>query len=266
VTDALRTTERTTITRLPERGRDDRAEANAILDEAYVAHVGISTDHGPRVIPTTFARVDDTIIIHGSPAAGWLRLARQGPSGPQSGKQGPSGPQSGKQGPSGPQSGKQGPSGPQSGKQGPSGPQSGKPGTEVCFTVTLLDGLVVARSAFHHSMNYRSVVVLGTAVPVEDHDAKRAALRAITNKVLPGRMDEVRDHTDKEVRGTLVLALPLDEASVKVRTGGPKDDEEDMDGPAWAGVIPLALVFGPPIPAEDLRAGIAVPASVRSHR
>ena len=139
-------------------------------------------------------------------------------------------------------------------------------GIPVCVTVTLLDGLVLARSAFHHSMNYRSAVVLGTAVAVEDVAERDAALRAITDHVVPGRWDAVRGPSEKELRATSVLRLPMDEASAKVRTGPPKDDEEDQALGAWAGVLPLALVPQPPIPDPTLRAGIAVPAHVARYR
>jgi uncharacterized protein len=118
---------------------------------------------------------------------------------------------------------------------------------EVCVTITLLDGLVLARSAFHHSMNYRSVVLLGVATAVEEPDAKRHAFDTIVEHVLPGRTAVARGANDSELRKTLVLRLPIEEASAKVRTGGPIDDLEDMDLPVWAGVVPLRLVPGDPI-------------------
>ncbi|MCU1392773.1 MAG: hypothetical protein JWM34_1201 [Ilumatobacteraceae bacterium] len=136
----------------------------------------------------------------------------------------------------------------------------------VCYTATLVDGLVVARSAFHHSMNYRSVVVLGVPRKVTDGDEKLAALDAVVDHVLPGRSGEVRPHTDKEVRATSVLALSIDEASAKVRTGDPSDDDEDMAGDTWAGLVPMHVHFGAAVPAGDLRAGIPVPASVYGRR
>ncbi|WP_394823595.1 pyridoxamine 5'-phosphate oxidase family protein [Pendulispora albinea] len=117
----------------------------------------------------------------------------------------------------------------------------------VCVTVTLLDGLVFARSAFHHSMNYRSVVVLGQAVEITDPLAKARALDALVEHVLPGRSRDVRPGNDKELAATRVLALPIEEASVKVRAGGPIDDEEDMDLACWAGDVPLALQARAPI-------------------
>lgn len=138
--------------------------------------------------------------------------------------------------------------------------RGGKKGADLCLTVTLLDGLVLARSAFHHSVNYRSVVVFGTATPVADLDGKRAALDVLVQHVVPGRIGGTRPPSDEELRSTLVLALPLDEFSVKVRTGDPKDEPDDMDLPYWAGVVPLATVPGAPVTATDLRVDAPVPA------
>jgi nitroimidazol reductase NimA-like FMN-containing flavoprotein (pyridoxamine 5'-phosphate oxidase superfamily) len=135
-------------------------------------------------------------------------------------------------------------------------------GLPVCLTVTILDGLVVARSVFESSMNYRSVVVLGSARPVEDRDEKLAGLRAIVEHVLPGRWSEARLPNDAELKQTLLLALPLNEASAKVRTGPTKDKEEDLNLPIWAGVIPAALTWFPPKPDPSLRPGTEVPPSV----
>jgi uncharacterized protein len=129
----------------------------------------------------------------------------------------------------------------------------------ACVTVTLLDGLVLARSAFHHSVNYRSVVILGTASRVDDAEERLAALRAIVEHVVPGRWDEARRPSAVELAQTLVVALPISEASAKVRSGGPKDDAEDHALNVWAGVVPLALVAGAPIAASELRDGIAIP-------
>src|SRR5438309_1875987 len=163
-------TERTRVRRLPDRGAYDRETVHAILDEALVAHVGLSTPNGPVVLPLTFARVDETVYFHGAVANHLLRTA--------------------------------------------------KGGTEVCFTATLLDGLVLAKSAFHHSMNYRCVVAMGEARVVEDADEKRTALDAIVDRVAPDRSKEARPPNDSELRSTLVLALPLVEDSAKTRNGG----------------------------------------------
>ena len=209
-------TPRTTVRRLPERGRYDRAALHAILDEGLVCHVGFMADGQPFVIPTTYGRIGDALYLHGSAASRMLRALGGG--------------------------------------------------IPVCVTVTLLDGLVLARSAFHHSMNYRSAVVLGTAVAVEDPAERDAALRAITDHVVPGRWDTVRAPNEKELRATSVLRLPMDEASAKVRTGPPKDDEGDQALDAWAGVLPLALVAQTPVPDPTLRPGIAVPDHVARYR
>jgi len=139
-------------------------------------------------------------------------------------------------------------------------------GVAVAVTVTLVDGLVLARSAFHHSMNYRSVVVLGTATPVEESAAKTEALRAFTEQVAPGRWAEIRWPTEQELKATTVLALPLAEASAKVRTGPPIDDEEDYALSVWAGVLPLELTPHAPIADPRLPAGIPVPGYVTNYK
>jgi nitroimidazol reductase NimA-like FMN-containing flavoprotein (pyridoxamine 5'-phosphate oxidase superfamily) len=135
-------------------------------------------------------------------------------------------------------------------------------GAPVCVTVTLLDGVVLARSAFHHSMNYRSVAVIGRARMVDDPDEKLGALESFTEQLVPGRWDEVRWPNRQEAKGTTVLALPIDEASAKIRSGGPVDDEEDMDIDVWAGVVPLTLTPGTPVPAPELDDDRTVPGYV----
>ena len=115
----------------------------------------------------------------------------------------------------------------------------------ICVTVTLLDGLVLARSVFNHSIDYRSVVVLGTPTLVEAADEKREALRAFTEHVAPGRWEEARQPTEQELKATWILSIPLDEASAKVRTGPPEDEPEDLDLPVWAGVVPIHLAAEP---------------------
>ena len=129
---------------------------------------------------------------------------------------------------------------------------SASEGVDICVTVTLLDGLVLARSAFHHSMNYRSVVVLGKGRLVTDDAEKRTALHAFTNHVVPERWEEARQPTPQELKATSVLALPIDEVSAKVRTGGPIDDEEDYALRIWAGVVPIETKIGVPIPDERM--------------
>lgn len=209
-------TSRTTVKRLPARGRYDWATIHAVLDEALVCHVGVVADGSPVVIPTAFARVGDLLYVHGSPASRMLRLA--------------------------------------------------KGGVDVCVTVTLVDGLVLARSAFHHSMNYRSVVVFGRAEEVSDPDEKRAALAAFVDHVVPGRSGAVRPPTDRELQATLVLALPLAEVSAKIRTGPPLDDEDDYTLDVWAGELPLPVAPGPPVADPKLAPNITLPAHVAGYR
>ena len=209
-------TTRTQVRRLPARGLYDKREVYAILDEGLVCHVGFAIDGQPYVIPTGYARFEDEIFIHGSPASRMLRALGDG--------------------------------------------------LDVCVTVTLLDGLVLSRSAFHHSMNYRSVVILGRARVVGDPMEKMIAMRKFTNHVIPGRFEEVRPPSDAELKGTLVLALRLDEVSAKVRKGPPVEDEGDIERPTWAGVIPLRTKMGAPQPMDDLVPGVAEPDRVRFTR
>ncbi len=137
-------------------------------------------------------------------------------------------------------------------------------GAQMCLTVTLLDGLVLARSAVHHSVNYRSVVVLGQARAIVEPAEKMTAIEAFTERLIPGRWDEVRLPTAKELKAIQVLALPLDEASAKLRVGPPVDDEEDYALDTWAGVIPLSTVAGEPTPDERLSEGIAPSPAARA--
>ena len=207
--DVLPQTPRTTLKRLPQRGHYDRELINPILDEGFICHVGFAVDGQPVVIPTGYARVGDSLVIHGSQASRMLRTLGQG--------------------------------------------------IDVCVTVTLIDGLVLARSAFHHSMNYRSVVVFGRATLIDERAEKLAALRALSDHMIPGRWEDVRQPSERELQQTTVLALPLEEASAKVRTGPPLDDEEDYELPIWAGVIPLRLVAEPPIGDTHLSSNSKVP-------
>jgi nitroimidazol reductase NimA-like FMN-containing flavoprotein (pyridoxamine 5'-phosphate oxidase superfamily) len=139
-------------------------------------------------------------------------------------------------------------------------------GVDVCVTVTLLDGLVLARSAFHHSVNYRSVVILGKAELVEDTDEKNNALEGFTEHVIPGRWPEIRWPSELELKATSVLKLPIEEASAKIRTGDPKDDEEDYAMNIWAGVLPLTTSAGKPIDDSRLVNGLSVPDHVLNYK
>ncbi len=205
-------------TRYPDRVGYDRDAVHAVLGEGVVAHVGFVVDGAPVVLPQLYARVEETLYLHGSTGARALRLARDD-------------------------------------------------GLDVCVTVTLVDGLVLARSAFHHSINYRSVVVHGRARLITDTEEKQAALTALVDAVVPGRSDHVRGPSRRELAATSVLALELGQCSLKLRSGPPKDDEDDLDSPYWAGVLPLAgLVPGVPQPAPDLQPGIEVPDHVAGWR
>jgi nitroimidazol reductase NimA-like FMN-containing flavoprotein (pyridoxamine 5'-phosphate oxidase superfamily) len=208
-------TNRTTLKRLPKRGSYDQGVVYQILDEGFICHVGFVANGQPVVIPTGYARRDETLYIHGSQASRMLRTLAAG--------------------------------------------------IEVCVTVTLIDGLVLARSAFHHSMNYRSVVIFGRASLVEVKDEKLDALRAFSDHVIAGRWDEVREPSEQELTATTVLALPLAEVSAKVRTGPPLDDEDDYSLPVWAGVIPLKLLAGPPLPDPRLPSKIEPPPYVLAY-
>ena len=139
-------------------------------------------------------------------------------------------------------------------------------GSEVCVTVTLVDGLVLARAAFHHSINYRSVTIYGTATEVTDDAEKRLALDAVVEHIVPGRGVDARRPNDSELKSTRVIRLPISEASAKVRTGGPKDDEDDMDLPIWAGVIPMHTSTETPIADDHLRDDVDVPTYASNYR
>jgi nitroimidazol reductase NimA-like FMN-containing flavoprotein (pyridoxamine 5'-phosphate oxidase superfamily) len=208
---------RTRVKRVHERAAYDRETIDAILDAAFVCHLGFERDGQPYVIPTLHARIGDRLYVHGSAASRTVRALEEG--------------------------------------------------IPVCATITLVDGIVLARSVFEHSMNYRSVIVLGTATAVTDHDEKLAALEAFTEKLLPGRWAEARQPTRRELKATGVLSLPLDEVSAKVRRGGPDDgDTPDASLDVWAGHIPLEVRGRPPVPAPGLRPGIPVPAHARRYR
>ena len=138
-------------------------------------------------------------------------------------------------------------------------------GIPVCVTVTLVDGLVLARSAFHHSANYRSVVVLGTARLVDEPAEKMEALRLFTEHIMKGRWDQIRWPNEQEMKGTTVLALPLEEVSAKVRTGGPIDDEEDYALPVWAGVLPLETSVKEPVPDPQRKSDQPIPSYLKNY-
>ena len=205
----LQQTDRTTISRHDERGSYDREVAYAILDEGLVAHVGLDTGKGVMVIPMTYARVGDELILHGAVASRWL--------------------------------------------------SSFEAGRAISVCVTILDGLVLAQSAFSHSMNYRSVVAFGEARVITDTKKKDAAFKALLDHLIPGRWEDSRQPDKKETDATTVLAMPIAEASVKIRSGPPKDAAKDLDLPYWTGVIPLRLTSGAAIPDPVMKEERSVP-------
>ncbi|OLB75756.1 MAG: GNAT family N-acetyltransferase [Actinobacteria bacterium 13_2_20CM_2_71_6] len=205
-------TTRTTPHRLADRVSYERAAAHAILDEAYVCHLGFGAPDGPRVLPLLFARVDDTVYVHASTGSG-LGLRAGGP---------------------------------------------------VCVTVTLLDALVLGRSQFHHSANYRSVVAYGVATVVADEAERRRAMDALVDKVAPGRSLDTRAPNARELAATAIFALPLTEVSVKARAAGVVDEPDDYALPYWAGVVPLRVVPG--VPEPDAGVGLPVPGYLRPKR
>lgn len=205
-------TPRTTPTRYRERTRYDHDTVHAILDEALICHLGYLSDGRPVVLPTTHARLGETLYLHGSTGSGPMLAAKATPS-----------------------------------------------GLPVCVTVTLVDGLVLARAAMHHSVNFRSVVVHGPARVVDDPAEKLRALDCLLNHIAPGRAADCRSPDARELAATGVLALDLAEVSAKVRTGGPVDDPQDCTRPHWAGVIPLRLTAETPVAADDLDRDIPTP-------
>jgi len=203
---------RTTLKRGANRAVYGTSEIRSILQAGVIAHVGVTTDDGPIVLPMAYGLSGDHILIHGGVANAMLRGGRA---------------------------------------------------VDVCITVTIVDGLVVARSPLHNSMNYRSVVIRGLATPVAGDVEHPEALKIINDHIAP-IWDSARAPSDLDYRQTLVLSVPLAEASAKVRGGDPIDDDADLDGPHWAGVVPFVSQWGSVIPAADLAAGIEVPPAVAS--
>ena len=205
-------TDRTVPTRSADRASYDKDLVHAILDEAYVCHLGFVRDGAPVVLPTLYGRVGERLYVHGSTGSRPLRMTGEA-----------------------------------------------DPGLPVCLTVTHVDGLVLARSAFHHSINYRSVVVHGIAHQVTDPEEKRTALDALVDHVVPGRSRDSRPADKKELAATAVIRLDLDEVSAKLRTGGVNDEPEDLSLPHWAGVVPVRREYGTPLPDAGLAPGTGLP-------
>ena len=205
--------DRVRVRRAPQKGRYDRASIDAVLDRGLFGHVAFAVGADVYCIPMLYARVGDSVYLHGSTASRAMRTL------------------------------------------------SG--GAAACLTVTIIDGLVLARSVFQHSANYESVIVFGRFTPVGDKEERLAALEAFTDKLLPGRWSEVRGPSPQELSVTTILALPISEASVKRRSGPPDDDETaDAAIDTWAGVVPLVTSFGAPIASPGLRPGIPLSPSV----
>lgn len=199
----------TRLRRLPERGSKDFDLACAIIDDGKIAHVGLTLDGQPYVIPMAVARDGRNLLLHGSAVSRLMKNLAAG--------------------------------------------------LPCCVTVTHLDGLVLARSAFHSSMNYRSVMVFGSAAAVTDPAEKVRSLDVLTDHLLPGRRADLRASTRKELNATTLLRLPIEQFSVKSRNAPPDDPANETQVPIWAGVIPLALQAGKPEAAPDMPHGIALP-------
>ena len=205
----LSNTNRTEIKKGAHKAVSDVSKLHAIIDESLIAHIAITNESGPVVIPMLAWRVDDYVYIHGANNSRLLRSLKQG--------------------------------------------------VQTCLTFTLFDGWVLARSAFHHSAHYRSVVVFGQFEVVEDNQEKDRLLNHFIEQIAPGRTEQVRLSNEKELKATMLLRIPLLEASVKISNFGVNDDAEDMDIPVWAGVLPYRTVVGPLQACDDLYEGIAEP-------
>ena len=206
---AFSKTDQNRIKRKPKRGFYDRETIYQILDEALICHVGFVENKQPHVIPANFARVEDTIVLHGAKASRLLKHIGAGHA--------------------------------------------------VCMEVTLVDGLVLARSVFNHSINYRSVVLFGRGRTIEEDQEKLEALEAITEHIIPGRWREARLPNRKEMNATSVVSIKIDQASAKIRSGPPGDDEADYILPIWAGVLPIQEVSLSPVRDELMAQDIVLP-------
>lgn len=204
--------QRTTMKRGTNRAVYSPDEIRAVLQAGMIAHVGVTTEDGPIVLPMAYGLRGDQILVHGSVANAMLRGGR---------------------------------------------------GIDVCITVTIVDGLVVARSPLHNSMNYRSVVIRGLASPITDPADQADALKVINDHLAP-IWDTARAPSESDYKQTLVLSVPLAEASAKIRDGDPIDDDDDIAGPCWAGVLPLTSTWGNPVGSADLRDGIQPPTAVNT--
>lgn len=205
----LSNTNRTEIKKGVHKAVSDVNKLHAIIDESLIAHIAITNESGPVVIPMLAWRVDDYVYIHGANNSRLLRSLKQG--------------------------------------------------VQTCLTFTLFDGWVLARSAFHHSAHYRSTVVFGQFEMVDCNQEKDRLLNHFIEQIAPGRTEEVRLSNEKELKATMLLRIPLTEASVKISNFGVNDDAEDMDIPVWAGVLPYRTIVGPLQACDDLYEGLAEP-------
>lgn len=201
--------EKNRIRRLPKRGIYERESIYQILDEALICHIGFIEDNQPYVIPMNYARLGDTILLHGANSSRLMKATAAG--------------------------------------------------IPVCVEVTIVDGLVLARAVFNHSVNYRSVVLFGKGQVIEGDEEKLAALEAITEHLIPGRWRETRRPNQKELNATSVVAIKIEQASAKLRSGPPVDDEADLGLPVWAGVLPMQEQPLEPVPDSLMNRKIPMP-------
>ncbi len=202
-------TERTALTRRPQRGHFDATTVHAVLDAGLIGHLGFVVDGAPVVTATIYWRDQNRVYFHGSAASRTIRSAAEG--------------------------------------------------AQVCLTVSHLDGLVIARGAFYHSVNYRSVMIFGAPRLVTDAAEKLAAMRGLIERLYPGRWDEIRAPNEAELGAMDVVWLELNEVSAKVRNDVPGDLPGDLGRPSWAGVLPIAVTAGAPAPSATLGEGVPVP-------
>ena len=202
------------LRRSPHKERSDFAAREAILKRAIVAHVGITIDEQPYVLPVLCAPHNNELLLHGSTASRLFKALASG--------------------------------------------------TPACVTITLVDGLVLARSTFHSSMHYQSLMAFGHGRELIELDEKRLALQALSDHLFPHRRAELRKSTEQEIKATSVVSFPLDQITIKVSDGQPKDDKEDLEAQIWAGILPMQTIYGKPIPAEDLKFDLTAPEYIKN--
>ena len=208
----------TKIHRSPHKSKNDIESRDAILNRAIVAHVGITIDDQPYVLPVLCApymsESGDQLILHGSSASRLFKALGEG--------------------------------------------------TPACVTITLIDGLVLARSTFNSSMHYQSLMAFGSGHEITDLDEKRRALQVLSDHLFPERRAELRKSTEQEIKATSVVSFPLNNLSIKVSDGQPKDDKEDLETEVWAGILPMQTIYGAPIAAADLKFDLPAPDYIKN--